>query len=387
MADGTRLFQLQESIKECTEGLAQQHTFNAVVEQKFNDLTELLQNVLQAQNAARVDRPPDDRERAHPPPMGPDNREVREERPEHREAWEERLVHRDAREERRDRREHREERWDQDNDFYGHPRDDRTIHTRAVRLEFPRFDGDNPSAWIYKVNQFFDYYRTPLYQRIRMASFHMEGEALIWFQDADEAGQFPTWDVFTQALLTRFGPAYDDPMESLVKLRHSTTVAAYTAQFESLSNRLRGLSDQYRLSCFLSGLKDEIRLPLRMLAPRTMVAAFGLAKLQEEYLNTGRKTFKSQSSSYNPSRSLSYGQQSASPSQLSDSSTSMFSPRSSPGVSVQRLSPAQMRERREKRDSVTTVRSGGIRLTSVSLLNSTCCMARNCFMRNRVMTL
>jgi len=229
MADGTRLFQLQESIKECTEGLAQQQTFNALVEQKFNDLTELLQNVLQTQNAASPDRPPDDRERAHPPPAVPDRPNHRALGQDHRDAREERQDHREAREERRDRRDHREERWDQDDDFYGHHRDDRTIHTRAVRLDFPRFDGENPSAWTYKVNQFFNYYHTPLYQRIRMASFHMEGEALVWFQDADEEGQFPTWDAYTQALLTRFGPAYDDPMESLVKLRHSTTVAAYTA--------------------------------------------------------------------------------------------------------------------------------------------------------------
>jgi hypothetical protein len=48
----------------------------------------------------------------------------------------------------------------------------------------------------YKVNQFFDYYQTPLYQRVRMASFHMEGEVLVWFQDADEVGQFPTWEAF-----------------------------------------------------------------------------------------------------------------------------------------------------------------------------------------------
>jgi hypothetical protein len=37
-----------------------------------------------------------------------------------------------------------------------------------------------------------------------MASFHMESEALVWFQDTDEVGQFPTWDTFIQALLTNF---------------------------------------------------------------------------------------------------------------------------------------------------------------------------------------
>jgi hypothetical protein len=142
------------------------------------------------------------------------------------------------------------------------PRGDRHMHPRPVHLDFPSFDGENPAAWTYKVNQFFDYYNTPLYQRVRMASFHMEGEALVWFQDADEDGQFPTWAAFTQALLVRFGHAYDDPMESLVKLRQSSMVGDYTARFESLSNRLWGLSDKYKLSCFLSGLKDEIRLPL-----------------------------------------------------------------------------------------------------------------------------
>jgi hypothetical protein len=29
-----------------------------------------------------------------------------------------------------------------------------------------------------------------------MVSFHMEGEALVWFQDADKAGLFPTWEDF-----------------------------------------------------------------------------------------------------------------------------------------------------------------------------------------------
>lgn len=110
-------------------------------------------------------------------------------------------------------------------------------------------------------------------------SFYMEGEALVWFQDDDEVGQFPTWDDFLQALLVQFGPAYDDPMESLMKLHQSSSVAEYTTPFKSLSNRLQDLSDKYKLGCFLSGLKDEICLPLRMITPHSLVVAFGLAKL------------------------------------------------------------------------------------------------------------
>jgi hypothetical protein len=76
-----------------------------------------------------------------------------------------------------DPREGRRYFWDEDDPDFLH--DDRRIQGRTLRLDFPRFDGDNPSGWSYKVNQFFDYYQTQLYQRVRMASFHMEGEALV----------------------------------------------------------------------------------------------------------------------------------------------------------------------------------------------------------------
>jgi hypothetical protein len=227
-------------------------------------------------------------------------------------------------------------RFPRDEDDPEFPRDDRQIQTRTLRLDFPHFDGDNPSSWFYKVNQFFDYYQTPQHQRLRMASFHMEGEALVWFQDADEAGQFPTWEAFLQALLTRFGLVYDDPMESLMQLRQTSTMAEYTTQFEALSNRLRGLFDRNRLSCFLSGLKDEVRLPLWMLNPRTLVAAFGLAKLQEEYLSSTRRPVRLYSS-YSSTKQLP-GSSSSSSSSASPSSV----------VPIQKLSPVQMKERRDK---------------------------------------
>ena len=42
----------------------------------------------------------------------------------------------------------------------------------------------------------------------------------------------------------------------------------------------------------MSGLKDEIRLLVRMLVPKPLNDAFGLAKIQEEYLMSSKKTFK-----------------------------------------------------------------------------------------------
>ena len=87
----------------------------------------------------------------------------------------------------------------------------------------------------------------------------MEGKAIAWYQDMDMYGFIPNWNVLTQALLDRFGPsAYDDPMESLSRLKQISSEEEYKERFKDLSNRVRGCDDHNKLSYFLSKLKDEI---------------------------------------------------------------------------------------------------------------------------------
>ena len=89
-----------------------------------------------------------------------------------------------------------------------------------------------------------------------MASFHMDGDALIWFQDCEATGRFMTWESFREALLIKFGSsAYEDPMEALTRLRQTSNVVNYKVQFEALSKRIRDLSKNHKLSCSLVVLK------------------------------------------------------------------------------------------------------------------------------------
>ena len=76
-----------------------------------------------------------------------------------------------------------------------------------------------------------------------MASFHMDNDALIWFQDYEAIGVFVTWENFVKTLLIRFGSsAYEDPMEALTQLRQTSSVVNYKGQFEAISNGIRDLS-------------------------------------------------------------------------------------------------------------------------------------------------
>lgn len=163
----------------------------------------------------------------------------------------------------------------------------------------------------------------------------MDLEALIWFQEAEETGVFSDWESFVPALHMRFGTSsYDDPMEVLTKLRQTSIVALYKAEFEAISNRIKCLSHLHKLSCFLSGLKDKIRLPVRMLNPQTLNEAFGLAKIQEEYVWSNKK-------------SIGYQQESGKTSILGlPKSNAMLDTK--PKIPVKRITPAQMDDSRKK---------------------------------------
>ena len=65
----------------------------------------------------------------------------------------------------------------------------------------------------------------PEHQRVIMASYHLDGDALIWFQDAEQAGGFASWEVFVKVVHIQFGViAYDDSMETLMRLKQVSFV-------------------------------------------------------------------------------------------------------------------------------------------------------------------
>ena len=146
---------------------------------------------------------------------------------------------------------------------------------------------------------------------------------------------FFDWESFVQALHVRFGTTtYDDPMEVLTRLRQTSIVAFYKAKFEAVSNRIKGLSPLHKLSYFLSGLKDKIRLPVRMLNPQSLNKAFGLAKIQEEYVWSNRKSIR-------------YQQESGKTSILGlPKSNAVLDTK--PKIPIKRITPAQMDDRRKK---------------------------------------
>ena len=79
---------------------------------------------------------------------------------------------------------------------------------------------------MYRALQYFHYYQVPDTEKVMQASYHLDEEALVWFQDCKH--EITCWNAFVRAIQVRFGPtSYDDLMKLLTKLKQTNTIIAY----------------------------------------------------------------------------------------------------------------------------------------------------------------
>jgi hypothetical protein len=64
----------------------------------------------------------------------------------------------------------------------------------------------------------------------------------------------------------------------LMKLRRIGSVSDFITSFEHLAIKTEGLSDEFYLECFMSGLKKSIRAHVSMHHPTTLLHACRLAR-------------------------------------------------------------------------------------------------------------
>ena len=86
---------------------------------------------------------------------------------------------------------------------------------------------------------------------------------------------------------------YEDARGALSKLQQTTTIAASEAQFKELYTKVNGLSEQFLLSFYISGLKLKIKREILFAQPLSLLQVMALAKLHEDKLNDLKQFLKS----------------------------------------------------------------------------------------------
>ncbi|KAL6345053.1 hypothetical protein AAG906_007784 [Vitis piasezkii] len=154
----------------------------------------------------------------------------------------------------------------------------------STKVDFPKFNGWGLDGWLLRVEYFFEVDRTPPEARVRLAALHLEGKAIQWHQGyiktrGNEA--YLDWSEYVIALNARFGQhVFDDPIADLRNLRQTGSLQSYMDEFDELYPRA-DIKESHALSFFLSGLIDELQMPVRMFKPQTLADAYSLARLQE----------------------------------------------------------------------------------------------------------
>ena len=154
------------------------------------------------------------------------------------------------------------------------------------KIEFPRFDGNDPKGWVIKAEQYFDFITVEDVKKVKLAGLHFEGKASIWFRFYHSTRINVGWKAFVTDVTIRFeNPENRDVQDLFNKLSQLSIVTDYEDKFEELrslvAGRNKGFTEEYFVSSFISGLKDHIKTVVRMFRPQTLVDAIFLAKQEE----------------------------------------------------------------------------------------------------------
>ncbi|KAL5790845.1 hypothetical protein ACOSQ2_005733 [Xanthoceras sorbifolium] len=149
---------------------------------------------------------------------------------------------------------------------------------KTVKIDFPRYDGKgDPTIWLYKVEQFFQLHEIRASDRIELASFHLEGNAHLWYQLLKQELTIVSWEDFKDGLNSRYGPnQYLDFFSKLTRLQQTDSVQKYQDRFEKLLAKVGPLEQARQVSCFVDGLRESIHTDVRANKPQTLSSAIGL---------------------------------------------------------------------------------------------------------------
>ncbi|VFQ69737.1 unnamed protein product [Cuscuta campestris] len=152
-------------------------------------------------------------------------------------------------------------------------------HLPKPKLEAPKTDGSDPLRWLYKVQEYFAFYETPVAERLRCVTLMLEGPAADWFRWRMNGKLITGWLDFMEQFKLRFDPLhYVDYFGQLVKLRQRGSVLDYQTDFEKILQHVTGASEANLVSLFHSGLKSHLQHEIAILAPKTLADSFALAR-------------------------------------------------------------------------------------------------------------
>ncbi|PWA35639.1 hypothetical protein CTI12_AA607730 [Artemisia annua] len=136
------------------------------------------------------------------------------------------------------------------------------------------YRGGDPRGWILKAEKYFRYYQTPDESKVEIASMYLEGDALDLFAWISAENNHLYWEELVKILHENYGPAeFQNPDEHLCNIKQTGTVQEYRQEFAKRVARVHDWPDHCLLGVFLSGLKEELKVDVRIHKPKNVFKA------------------------------------------------------------------------------------------------------------------
>jgi hypothetical protein len=128
-----------------------------------------------------------------------------------------------------------------------------------------KFDGSHPTGWVNQMEHYFSLYIiTDELAKLWYDVLHLYQERWQWWKWRKDACQgYVAWTHFVVELYECFDTDTKH-LGRLTKLKQFSTMEDFITAFEKLAFHMEGMRDVFFRECFISGLKDEIRIHVLM---------------------------------------------------------------------------------------------------------------------------
>ncbi|VFQ86273.1 unnamed protein product [Cuscuta campestris] len=157
-----------------------------------------------------------------------------------------------------------------------------------MRIDAPRFYGEDPVGWVFRIQKYFDYFLTPEAERLHLVAMLIDHPASEWFRYYQANNCNASWTAFLVAVRQRFDPDYyENYIGLLSKLHQTTTVMEYQSSFETILNKVSGVPEPTLVAMYVAGLKQPVQREVNLRTLGTLQEAFALAReLAASYQDT-----------------------------------------------------------------------------------------------------
>jgi hypothetical protein len=164
---------------------------------------------------------------------------------------------------------------------------------RLPKLNFPKFESENPKLWISRCENYFEMYSVPYEKWVQVAVNYFEGPAARWLQAVERRVYKSSWHEFCVMFLERFGrDEHDLLIRRMLHIKQTGSVTEYISQFAELIDQLTAYESpadpRHYTMKFIDGLSLAIRSSVFLQRPKDLDTACTLAALHEEVLESSQ---------------------------------------------------------------------------------------------------